>query len=137
MTGVSFSVAADGGEPVAAPSYRAEVVASGMAFLTDVIEPSRGVLYVSVGSESPGGRLLRFTVSEDAHAPLAASQSVQLWSRDRLSPIVAYKFSIRVYAGVPDQGRVIKLPELIPPWRSESATNLAAYQSTPESLIEA
>ena len=127
---------ADGEELVATPPYRAEVVVSGMAFVTDVIEPSRDVLYVAVGASSPGRRLVRFTVPEGAHAPLAASRSVQLWSRDRLSPIVAYKFSIRVHAGVPDQGRVIKRPELIPPWRPESATNLAEHQSAPESLIE-
>jgi hypothetical protein len=102
VAGVFLGAPADGEELVATPPYRAEVVVSGMAFVTDVIEPSRDVLYVAVGASSPGGRLIRFTVPEGAHAPLAASRSVQLWSRDRLSPIVAYKFSIRVHAGVPD-----------------------------------
>lgn len=124
-----------GAELSAAPGYRVEVVARDLPYALDAIEPFRGALFVSVGAPLPGGRLLRFTLPEDAPLPVSAQSALAIWSSARLSPIVAYYFTGRVHAGVPEQGRVIKLPQLPAPWRSESAENLAAAEWTPEPLF--
>ncbi len=128
-------LAAVGAELAVAPGYRAEVIVSGLSYLIDAIEPFQGALFVSVGGPMPGGRLLRFALPADAPKPMSAQSAVGLWSSARLNPIVADRFTGRVHAGVPDQGRVVKLSELYPPWRSESAENMAAFQSAPETLI--
>ena len=124
-----------GTELAVAPGYRAEVIVSGSLYLIDAIEPFQGALFVSVGAPMPGGRLLRFALPEDAPKPVSTRSAVALWSSARLNPIVADRFGGRVHAGVPDQGRVVKLSELHPPWRNESAENMATFQSQPETLI--
>jgi hypothetical protein len=124
-----------GAELSVAPGYRVEVVARDLPYAIDAIEPFRGTLFVSVGAPMPGGRLLRFALPADAPTPISAQSAMTYWSSARLSPLVAYLLTGRVHAGVPEQGRVIKLPELEAPWRSESAENLAAAEWTPESLI--
>ena len=94
-----------------APGYRVEVVLSGLPYLIDAVEPFRGVLLVSAGAESPGSRLLRFTVPESASTPLAPrSGEALLWSRSQLGPIVTYELTGRMYVGVAEPGPILQLP---------------------------
>jgi hypothetical protein len=121
-------------ELVVAPGYRVQVIARDLPYALDVIEPFRGTLFISVGAPLPGGRVLRLALP-DASLPVSTENAMTIWSAARFSPIVAYHFTGRVHAAVPEQGRVIKLPELPMPWRGESAENLADANWTPETLV--
>jgi len=102
-----------GAAPSVAAGYRVEVVLSGAPHVIDAVEPFRDVLLVSTGAESPGSRLLRFSVTEDSTAPLALRDGETLvLSRARLGPIVTYAITGRIYVGVSGEGRILQLPPL-------------------------
>ena len=95
-----------------AAGYRVEVVLS-VPHVIDAVEPFRDVLLVATGAESPGSRLLRFTVTEGSTAALALRDGEALvLSRARLGPIVTYAITGRIYVGVSAQGQILQLPPL-------------------------
>ena len=94
-----------------APGYRVEVVLSDVPHVIDAVEPFRDVLLVSTGAESPGSRLLRFTVVEGDSAPVALrSGEALVLSRSRLGPIVTYPLTGRIYLGMTEPGQILQLP---------------------------
>ncbi len=113
LTSGSTDGAEPGAEPGAAGGHRTEVVISGVPYVIDVVEPFPGTLLVSAGAESPGGRLVRFALPENAATPLAArSGEALLSSRWRLGPIVSYHLTGRIYVGVAERGQILQLPQV-------------------------
>jgi len=110
---VAAPLAARAQKVIAPPEYRVEVVVSGVPHVIDAIEPFPGVLLASVGAAVPGSRLLRFPLSNDPPGPVVGlSGDALLSSRWRLGPIETYRFTGRIYVGVPEQGQIIELPPL-------------------------
>ncbi len=110
---LAVALGAAGATPAAeravAPGYRVESLVTGLPYALEAVEPFRGVLLVSVGAATPGGRLMRFVLRADAPTPLAArSGEAVLWSRTRLVPLVTYRLTGRVHAATGEAGEVLQ-----------------------------